>query len=107
MSNLIMPTLPDLDSAASLLGSNFREIWRVATGEERKKLVSVLVARAWVKGKRIDSIEPRAGAYYVLANAESKSPVGSACVIKFIPTGAHVNAHFCKVRQWAHEEIPQ
>ncbi len=82
MSNLIMPTLPDLDSAASLLGSNFREIWRVATGEERKKLVSVLVARAWVKGKRIDSIEPRAGAYYVLANAESKSPVGSASVDK-------------------------
>jgi site-specific DNA recombinase len=78
MSNLVMPTLPDLDQAATLLGSNFREIWRVATNEERRKLVSVLVARAWVKGKRIEAIEPRAGAYFVLANAESKSPVGSA-----------------------------
>jgi DNA invertase Pin-like site-specific DNA recombinase len=78
MSNLVMPSLPDLDQAAALLGSNFREVWRVATNEERKKLVSVLVARAWVKGKRIEAIEPRAGAYYVLANAESKSPVGSA-----------------------------
>ena len=43
----------------------------------------------------------------VKAEIAGSNPVGSACVIKLIPTGAQINALFSKVRQWAHEEIPQ
>ncbi len=77
LSNLVLPTMPDLSGAALIL-SDFGKVWKLATGQEQKRLVSVLLARVWVKDRTVVGIEPKAGPYYVLATAESARPVESA-----------------------------
>lgn len=105
LNNLVLPTVPDLTLAAALL-ANFGRLWQVATGEERKRLVTNLVSRVWVKDGVITAIEPKAAVHYVLMAQGNLKPVGSASSIALIPPGTQLKSLFSKVRQVAREEMP-
>jgi DNA invertase Pin-like site-specific DNA recombinase len=77
LANLVRPAVPDLAMAAALL-ADFGRLWEVATGEERKRLVGALVARAWVRGGAIVALEPKATVHYILMSEGKTTPVGSA-----------------------------